>query len=126
MNLQEFKNYIEQSESGKVFEYSVSEPFSWRGSYDEVAFEILQSPMSREDILKNIEIAYNETFYGYKGGEFRYSGCTPVNFEQDYSRWTDGGYRDRLIARIEGNDYFKSEELRLVNLAFPISLQIDK
>ena len=119
MNLQEFKNYIEHSESGKVFEYGISQPFSWRGSYDEVAFEILQSPMSREDILKNIEIAYNETFYGYKGGEFRYSGFTPVNFEEDYSCYTDGGYCSRLISEIEGSRAYKTQEFRLVNLAFP-------
>ena len=126
MNLQEFKNYIEHSESEKVFKYGISEPFSWRGSYDEVAFEILQSPMSREDILKNIEIAYNETFYGYKGGKFRYSDFTPVNFEEDHSRWTDGEYCSRLISEIEGIRAYKTQEFRLVNLAFPISLQIDK
>ena len=118
MTLEEFKNQIERTEENKEFEYGISEPFSWRGSYDEVAFEILQQPMTREEILANIQKAYDETFYGYKGGEYRYQDYTPVNFEESYGRYTDGGYCAEMIAKIEGGEMHESQEARLVNLAF--------
>jgi len=59
MTLGQFKNYVKGFEMGKLFNYGISEPFSWRGSYNEVAFEILTQPMSREQILNNIEYAKN-------------------------------------------------------------------
>ena len=118
MELKEFKQQIEQAETGKTFDYGISEPFSWRGSYDEVAFEIIEQPMTREEILANIEKAYTGTFYGWKGGTFRYVDHTEVNFESDSSRWTDGGYCANWIARIEDNEPYESQEMRLVKLAF--------
>ena len=119
MELKEFKQQIEQAEVGKTFDYGISEPFSWRGSYDEVAFEILEQPMTREEILDNIEKAYTGTFYGYKGGEYTYQDYTPVNFEEGGSRsYTDGRYCDEMIAKIEGGETYQSQEMRLVKLAF--------
>ena len=118
MELKEFKQQIEQAETGKTFDYGISEPFSWRGSYDEVAFEILEQPMTREEILANIEKAYTGTFYGHKGGEYTYEDYTEVHFEEDSSRWTDGGYCAEMIAKIEGGETYQSQEMRLVKLAF--------
>ena len=118
MKLKEFKDYIENAENGKQFNYGISEPFSWRGSYDEVAFEILEQPMTREEILANIEKAYQGTFYGYKGGEYTYKDYTEVNFEEDTSSYTDGGYCAEMIAKIEGGEIYGSQENRLVKLAF--------
>lgn len=118
MELKEFKQQIEQAESGKTFDYGISEPFSWRGSYDEVAFEILEQPMTREEILANIEKAYTGTFYGWKGGKYTYEDYTDVHFEEDNSRWTDGGYCSEMIAKIEGGEIYQSQEMRLVKLAF--------
>lgn len=118
MELKEFKDYIENTEKGKKFNYGISEPFSWRGSYDEVAFEILEQPMTREEILVNIEKAYTGTFYGYKGGEYTYKDYTEVNFEKDTSRYTDGGYCAEMIAKIEDGEIYESQEKRLVKLAF--------
>ena len=118
MILKEFKQQIEQAESGKVFEYGISSPFSWRGSYDEVAFEILEQPMSKEDVLENIEKAYTDSFYGYKGGQYTYDDYAEVNFEEDSSRWTDGGYCAEMISKIEGGETYQSQEMRLAKLAF--------
>lgn len=73
MELGELKKHIESFDSGHKFEYSLSYPFSSRGSYNEVTFEILKSPMTREEVLANIEKAYTETFFGYKRGEYTYS-----------------------------------------------------
>jgi len=53
MELKEFKQHIESFPKGTKFSYGISKPFSWRGSYDEVAFSIIENEISREDILKN-------------------------------------------------------------------------
>ena len=119
MELKEFKEFIENTPHGTTFDYGISEPFSWRGSYSEVAFEFLEyNPMSREDILVNIEKAYKGTFNGWKGGEFTYDDNTDVNFEYDNGSWTDGGYCKTLIANIECNVEYESDEMKLVKLAF--------
>ena len=118
MELKEFKQQIEQAEAGKTFDYGISEPFSWRGSYNEVAFEMLEKPMTREEILANIEKAYTEEFRGYKGGNYTYDDHTEVNFEYDTSSYSDGGYCANWIAKIEDNEPYESQEMRLVKLAF--------
>ena len=71
MKLKDFKQHISNFPKLTEFNYGISKPFSWRGSYDEVAFSIVEYPMTREEILANIELAYTETFYGYKGGEYQ-------------------------------------------------------
>lgn len=91
MTLEELKEYFENSEKS-VFEFGLSEPFSWRGSYDEVAFSIVEGHHTKEDILKNIQMAYSNTFFGYKGGEYKYEGYTLVNFEEGYSDYSGGSY----------------------------------
>lgn len=119
MNLQELKQHFESFPDGTIFEYGLSYPFSWRGSYDEVAFSITESAMTKEAILKQIHAAYSEVFYGYKGGEYRYKDYTDVNFEEDGSRdYSDGRYTAQMIAKIEDSDVYKSQQERLVKLAF--------
>lgn len=119
MTLKELKDHIESFPFGNNFEYGITKPFSWRGSYDEVAFAIVKSPMTREEVLENIELAYNNTFFGYKGGEYRYEDWTTVNFEEEGSRnYSDGGYVARMISEIENGKEYKSQEERLVNLIF--------
>lgn len=117
MILKEFKDYISQIPENTEFEYGVSEPFSWRGSYDEVAFNIVKQPMSREAILINIELAYSGTFYGYKGGEYEYNDYTPVSFEEDRSCYTDGMYCSKWIEKL-GEKIEPSPEMELVKRAF--------
>ena len=119
MNLVDFKNYINEFSSGTKFEFSISHPFSWRGSYDEVAFEILQTESTKEDVLKMIDKAYTEKFYGYKGGEYRFDDYTPVNFEEGSGRYTDGGYCANWIAKIEEKPAYESQEKRLISMIFP-------
>ena len=118
MNLIDLKNYINNFPNGTIFKYGLSEPFSWRGSYDEVAFDIIEQEMTKGEILSNIEMAYSKSFYGYKGGEYRYHGYTSVNFESDYRSWTDGGYTEEWIAKIEGTETYRGSEHRLTKLLF--------
>lgn len=65
MTLGEFKKHIESFEESKVFNYWISEPFSWRWIYNEVAFSFIPHNMSREEVLKNINMAYTEVHFEY-------------------------------------------------------------
>ena len=44
MELIELKQHIEGFKPNTEFKYGLSLPFSWRGSYAEVGFEILKEP----------------------------------------------------------------------------------
>lgn len=118
MTLKEFKSHIESYPNNHVFNYGISEPFSWRGVYAEVAFDLVEGSMSKEDVLANIQLAYDETFTGYKGGEYRYDDHTDVHFEEDISEYTDGNYTAKWISKIEFKEPLKDNEIRLVKLAF--------
>lgn len=118
MNLIDLKNHVSGFPEGTMFKYSLSEPFSWRGSYNEVAFDIIEKESSREAVLAMINLAYNKIFYGYKGGQYSYSDHTPVNFETNYGSWTDGGYAEEWIAKIEGTEIYNGPEDRLTKLLF--------
>lgn len=118
MTLKELKEYFEQLPKKAKFNFGISKPFSWRGSYDEVAFEILNQKMTREQILKNIRLAYTEKFYGYKGGEYNFSDYTEIHFESDYGSYTNGEYVANWIAKLENGKPIYSQEKRLLNLAF--------
>ena len=120
MTLKEFKNYIESFQNSAKFKYGISDPFSWRGSYSEVAFEVLETPMEKEVILERINKAYSETFIGYKGGEFQYYDYTDVNFEVDHGSYTDGEYCAEMISKIENERQYASQEERLIKKAFNV------
>lgn len=118
MNLKQLKEHIESFPDGYMFEYSLSQPFSWRGSYDEVAFSVFKIHSTKEQMLSCIEKALTEVFTGYKGGEYEFHSYTPVNFEYEFGAYTDGGYCAALIAEIENANAYVSNEHRLVSLAF--------
>jgi hypothetical protein len=118
MELKQLKEHFESFPKGTKFNFGITKPFSWRGSYAEVAFAMIKQPTTREEILTNIELAYTKTFRGYKGGEYNYNDYTDIHFETDYGSWTDGEYTSRLIAEIEEKEEYKSQEERLVKLAF--------
>lgn len=116
MILKQFKENIENQNANTMLRFGISKPFSWRGSYEEVAFSIEESPMMREEILIRIYMAYTGMFTGYKGGEYRYGDYTNVNFEQGPSTYTDGGYAAEMIAKLEGGEPYYSQEHRLMRL----------
>jgi len=119
MNLGQFEHHIKSFPEGTIFKYGISEPFSWRGVYAEVAFQILEESMTREQILERINLAFTKTFIGWKSlDEFTYGNMTPVNFEEGTGRWTDGGYVAQWIAKLEETEPYQSQEERLVKLAF--------
>ncbi len=119
MKLKEIKEHISSFPKGTKFNYGISKPFSWRGAYDEVAFSIVESPMTREEILANIELAYSEAFFGYEGGVYKYNHWTRVNFEEDgCHNYSGGSYTAKMIEKIDDSEKYISREERLVRIAF--------
>ena len=60
--------------------YGFTYPHSWRGAYDEVAFETCGRVTLRQ-VLADVEGALNGTFTGWKGGEYSYDHSTPVHLD---------------------------------------------
>ena len=96
MNLKQLKEMYDSIPDETILEYGITDVFSWRGSYDEVAFSIGETVYAKfgKDCINR---AYTELFYGYKGGEYMYSDSTPVNFEAGEGRYSDGDYREEVI-----------------------------
>ena len=61
----------------KWVKYGFNNPHSYRGYYDNLAFEPEQE-VSVKQMLKDAEYALNNTFQGYKGGDFTMTKDTPV------------------------------------------------
>jgi hypothetical protein len=116
MDLGTFEKMVKGYPAGTKFKRGFSEPFSWRGSYDEVAFKIVDEEMTKAAIMKNIKKAYTKVFHGYKGGEYRYGSHTPVNFEEDYGSYTDGSYCGDIISKLEEKPSYNSQEERLADM----------
>lgn len=111
MTLGQLKEKIENLPVGFSLNYSLSEPFSWRGSYEEVCFSIENCSQMREELLNIIEKALTEDFEGYKGGLYRYDEYTLVNFEHSPSSYTDGDYTKKKIEELSDKGFVDMEEL---------------
>ena len=85
MTIGYLKRYFENTENPKFF---LTDVFSWRGVYKEVAFTPSKVG-SKEESLKIIERALTEFFVGYKGGDFSYDIHTEAHFENEESSWGD-------------------------------------
>lgn len=77
MTILDLKTYFETTDNPKFF---IEDVFSWRGCYDEVAFKPTLTG-TREESLKQINLALTEIFDGWKGGEFSYNEYTTIHFE---------------------------------------------
>lgn len=93
MNIKHLKEYFENCEKPKFFLVDV---FSWRGSYNEVAFKP-SLVGSKEESLLMIGRALIEKFDGYKGGVYEYNLYTTVHFECEHSCCNDNLLYDMLL-----------------------------
>lgn len=85
MTLEYLRNYFENTENPKFY---LTDVFSWRGIYNEVAF-IPSTEGSREESLYLINEALNGVFTGYKGGCYTYNIYSKVHFENSISSCDD-------------------------------------
>lgn len=51
---------------------------SYRGYYSDLALEPTDTPITAEELHKQLSAALNKTYKGYKGGEFAMYGDTPL------------------------------------------------
>jgi hypothetical protein len=116
MTLKEFKTYISSFPEGTTFQYGISDPFCMGDPLD-VGFAMLIVPMTRENILGRIEMAYTQTFISGKGKSYKYDDYTDVGFESGPYVWSCGGYAEEWIKRLEKK--YDSNEEKLIKLAFP-------
>lgn len=87
------KKYFEDTEKPKFF---LTDVFSWRGIYAEVAFTPSKTG-TREESLALIERALTERFCGYKGDVFTYNVYTNVHFELERCEFDDMALYNLLL-----------------------------
>ena len=77
MVLRELISWLESQNPDAVVPYGFGEPMSYRGYYDQVAFEPVENARIG-DMLEHAKSALGATFFGYKGGEYKmqeYTDC---------------------------------------------------
>lgn len=67
-------------------------PHSYRGHYNELAFEYCVCPLTVAKIKQLIHEASTETFTGWKGGEYTYDDNTPVHLSLKGDANDEEGY----------------------------------
>jgi hypothetical protein len=78
ITIEQLYRFIKQFPEDRVCKNGFTNPHSYRGYYDEVAFEPVDD-VTVKHMLDCIHRAINETFHGWKGGEYRYEPGTPVH-----------------------------------------------
>jgi hypothetical protein len=93
MTLGQYIDYLESRRETlspeTVLPIGLGNPHSWRGAYEELAFEPV-ADMTLEAMIKIAKEAVNKTFAGYKGGEFQMSRETRIHIDY-HGQWSDGG-----------------------------------
>lgn len=93
MKINDLKGYFLSVKTPKFY---LTDVFSWRGNYNEVAFTVSTNGTIVES-LSLIDKALNEKFDGYKGGEYSYDNETNVHFEKDDSTINDISLYELLL-----------------------------
>ena len=80
MTLGEYIAYLGQKNPDTKVAIGLGNPHSWRGSYDELAFEPVENTTIGE-MLREAKKAVHETYEGWKGGEYTMSLHTKINID---------------------------------------------
>lgn len=94
MKLKHVIEMLEKFPSDRQVANGFGNPHSWRGSYDELAFEPVENATVGR-MLEDAKSAVGATYEGWKGGEFLMTLDTPVNIDYVGS-WSNGEY-DHLL-----------------------------
>ena len=89
MTLGEYIKILENVEDkNKMLKKGLGDPDSWRGSYEELAFDIVENITIQEmiDCAKN---CIGKQFTGYKGGKYIFDEDTTINIDS-YGDYTCG------------------------------------
>lgn len=93
MTIEFLKKYFENEEDPKFY---LTDVFSWRGDYFQVAFKPSVKG-TKEESLDLVERALTEEFRGYKGGKYEYTPSTPAHFELEESSYDDVALYEILL-----------------------------
>lgn len=88
----------------REYDFGLSDVFSWRGVYSEVAFSIGRN-IHKNAMLELVNKALTEEFTGWKGGEYTYDKYTDVYFERDRSYYSDGAYLMSFLSKHADSDF---------------------
>ena len=75
MTLGELIEFLEKRDPSKVVSFGFWSPHSYRGYYEQLAFEPITDTTVGE-MLKAARMALGSTFSGWKGGEYTMHDCT--------------------------------------------------
>ena len=102
MNIGDIKRIVDSwQDDDFAFDDGFGQPHSYRGYYDEVSFERLNGRVTVSQIKSNIDRALDETFCGWKGGEYSYWFDTPAHLsDEGYADDEYGTAMKRLIAEM--------------------------
>ena len=75
MILNDLIKWLEHQNPDSVIRHGFGEPYSYRGYYEDVAFEP-ESNTTIGEMLRCAKYALGRTFTGWKGGEFTMEGFT--------------------------------------------------
>lgn len=88
MTLGDYIQLLEQHHPDQRIPRGLNHPHSWRGSYDELAFQ----PCGETTVAEMLRVAKScvgYTFQGWKGGDYTMGLETPINIEYE-GEYTDG------------------------------------
>lgn len=77
--LGDLKAVLRAIDEDVLLDFGFSDPHSYRGMYDCVSFEPSPSRPTK-DLVQEVFKALQDTYTGWKGGEFNYTENTPVFF----------------------------------------------
>lgn len=99
MTIKELYNKIE-SWPEDTMDFCITDVFSWRGIYAEPACSLsTTSDTTKQENLDMLNRLINETFDGWKGGEYTYCSVDTINFECGEGSYSDGNYIIEFLAR---------------------------
>jgi hypothetical protein len=84
---------------GQVLRPGLDHPHSWRGVYEQLAFEPCDETTT-DSLLCAAVAAIGGVFEGYKGGHYEMTRRTPINIER-WDNWSDGGEAAAIIHKLD-------------------------
>jgi hypothetical protein len=90
--------------------YGFNNPHSYRGYYDELAFEVIRKETPIANILDDVKSAVDTTYEGWKGGEFKMGKDTPIWLVEGMGR--TGTQISTFMLALLLNDESLAEEIK--------------
>lgn len=88
MTLGKYIEILEKADPETKVAVGLGNPHSWRGSYEQLAFEPVANTTVGQ-MLEEAKGALLNTYHGYKGGDFTMDEDTTINVDY-YGHWSDG------------------------------------